>query len=204
MVTKVESLKPASDEANWPEELPTNLSSSAECQAPNSSKNDSDSRLTTLKKPLAYITLMVFVPLVGVVLWANYDNNASLLALVFLAGALGGLLSCFRHFRLIPTKKNGSFEYSYSIQVYLCPLIGGVFGLVAYVIFTTGIIQGDFFPKFNGLDNGHISLKDTFHSTLPVNTKDVAKTLLWTFLAGFSERFVPTILDNVAEKGMEK
>jgi hypothetical protein len=78
--------------------------------------------------------------------------------------------------------------------------MGGVFGVIFYLTLLSGVVQGDLFPSFEGLNDEYSSLFDMFHNTTPSENHDAAKAVFWGFLAGFSERFVPNILDKAGKR----
>src|SRR5262249_19048127 len=103
-------------------------------------------------------------------------------------GALGGFFSVQRRIENIPTEqdpiltmfqlKNGRFS------VHLAPLTGAICALVLYLIFKAGLVTGAVFPDL----------------TEPLAGVQFAKLLVWSFIAGFAERFVPDTLDNLIPK----
>jgi hypothetical protein len=79
-------------------------------------------------------------------------------------------------------------------------LIIGMVGAMAFYLFMrSGIVSGDVFPDFARLAiqpaDAVITLADGSEKTLVSSylqpTKDLAKLIVWSFLAGFSERLVP-------------
>ncbi|NIR93988.1 MAG: hypothetical protein GWO08_10025, partial [Gammaproteobacteria bacterium] len=70
------------------------------------------------------------------------------------------------------------------IQVYVSPVVGGVFAVVLYAFFITGIITGAFFPEFKGLNEPYSGVADLFGNLSPDNRLDAAKALVWAFVAG--------------------
>jgi hypothetical protein len=79
------------------------------------------------------------------------------------------------------------------------PLVGIIASVVLYLIFAAGLVTGDLFPKFH-LSEGNLK-SDDFQNFIsnwqPVLATDYAKAIGWGFIAGFSERFVPDILDRI-------
>ncbi|MFC1977995.1 hypothetical protein ACFLWS_07025 [Chloroflexota bacterium] len=76
-----------------------------------------------------------------------------------------------------------------------------VFAFVLYFIIMGGLISGDVFPKFINTTAGE---GGNYTSTVGFATKvdpesyaDVAKILVWSFIAGYSERFVPNIISKI-------
>ena len=152
-----------------------------------------------LRRHLLITTVLVVGSLVGYMGWANAQPNSSLVVLVFLAGTLGGLFNNFRRFKLLRSNDPTLLSSKYvAHQVYLSPIIAGVFGVILYLTFLTGIIQGDFFPSFSNLEEGYQSVFEMFNNTAPTQNKDAAKAVFWAFLAGFSEGLVPNMLDKVS------
>ncbi|HVG08869.1 MAG TPA: hypothetical protein VNM67_14270, partial [Thermoanaerobaculia bacterium] len=49
-----------------------------------------------------------------------------------------------------------------------------------------------------------ISFSDFLDNFGPLNGADYAKTLVWCFIAGFSERFIPDVLDSFVRKERER
>jgi hypothetical protein len=92
--------------------------------------------------------------------------------------------------------------------------VGMCGALVVFFFLQSGIVQGSLFPNFTsiGLDAGSVPLTSggtkVLNSLLP--KKDLALLVVWCFLAGFSERLVPSILTSTettigdAAKGQKK
>jgi hypothetical protein len=73
--------------------------------------------------------------------------------------------------------------------------------IVLYLIFAGGLLKGDLFPEF------HCSVFDRsndFHGFVtnwsPNGPAANAKAIVWGFIAGFSERFVPDILNRLGSE----
>lgn len=81
--------------------------------------------------------------------------------------------------------------------------ISVVFAFALYMMFVGGFIAEDLFPNFikTTVDDGgeYINMKQFFTEVDPVSYKDVAKILVWSFIAGFSERFVPNLISQILE-----
>ncbi|HKI81558.1 MAG TPA: hypothetical protein VKA04_07905, partial [Pseudodesulfovibrio sp.] len=88
-------------------------------------------------------------------------------------------------------------------SVLIIPLFGGIFALVLYVIFLTGILDLPIFPKFyipDFTNNRAVDLPAFLQQTSPVSGQDMAKVMFWSFVAGFSERFVPQVIRSVTSQ----
>jgi hypothetical protein len=126
-----------------------------------------------------------------------------------LAGALGAEVSIIRR---IPTLKDADVSALvgswWSLVVPL--LAGSVMAGVLYLVFMAGILTGDggeglftsnLFPTFKAPP-----VKDPLdlHVVLeirPASIKDFGKLMAWCFLSGYSERFVPSLLQSLEQRG---
>lgn len=144
----------------------------------------------------ACIPPLLIFSFAGKLLWAeNSGNSVSLLLVVFLAGAAGGVISNYFRIRDLPAQNIGTNAI---IQIYITPLIAGLLSWVAYAICLSGLLQGSLFPVFAGGDVAYENLEQMFSVVRPNTTLDVAKVLLWSFIAGFFEKLIPNILDKIA------
>jgi len=146
------------------------------------------------------------------VVFASYmlgDDPSTLFAVLF-AGALGGFVSALR--RLYAFKNpfpSGNIAYTLRkskiyIAVYslIPPLIGAIAAVTLYVFFAAQIVQNSAFPEFHLATNKDIHPFYQFiQDYKPVCPTDYAKALIWGFVAGFSERFVPNILTRLTKAG---
>lgn len=104
---------------------------------------------------------------------------------VMFFGAIGSTVSFFsrHHAGHLPQKENRSIVGA--------QLLGAVFALVLMFTFIGGLVQGSLFPRIQA---------DSW-TTLAIRVPDWCKLLVWAFIAGFSERFVPDLLDNLMLRG---
>jgi len=86
-----------------------------------------------------------------------------------------------------------------------------VFAFVLYFIFIAGLISGDMFPRFvkTTLESGgkYVNMKEFATAVDPESYKDVAKIIVWSFISGYSERFVPNLISQIlkdSERGIDK
>ena len=82
-----------------------------------------------------------------------------------------------------------------------------VLAFVLYMMFIAGLISGDMFPRFNmtTLDTGgkYVSMKEFATKVKPESYKDVAKIIVWSFVSGYSEKYVPNLISQMLQ-GSEK
>jgi len=191
--------------------------------------------------PFAYIIFTIGCFIIFMALnFFGHRVYFPLTMLVFLSGALGGVINNYRRLSEIPpdvdqleTNQQGvdtdQSESSPStdqqaefadvethrlsdqlrliaiFQVYVTPLIGGIFGILLYAIFLTGIIQSIFTVPFlpevgPAVDSKFDGVIELFKDLGPKTNKDALLVVLWAFVAGFSEKMVPNVLDKLAEQ----
>jgi hypothetical protein len=70
---------------------------------------------------------------------------------------------------------------------------GAIFATILYMLFAGELLQGGLFPQGRSL-----CLLGAPDCDIP--PKDLAKLLIWCFIAGFAERFVPDALDRLVSR----
>lgn len=137
---------------------------------------------------------------------ASYLANAGgpFSLVIFMVGTVGG---CANNFRRVQKMATGSLAKAdlttrrlITIQIYISPILGGVFAYALFLIFMAGILQGTFFPKFQSATEPYETYANFVASIRPETNADVAKAILWAFIAGFSERLVPNFIDKIAKE----
>ena len=85
---------------------------------------------------------------------------------------------------------------------YSRPLSGAIFACALYWLFLSGLMTGGLFPTFGPFDKHGKSGLDwaTFvlQESSPETSVAYGKLLVWSFIAGFAERFVPNVIDRLA------
>lgn len=154
------------------------------------------------------IALFLATLLLSVVLAAGVlASRVTVLMVVAAAGALGGFVSALRRLyafqRVFPSK---FFKPREKISLYLIvysmipSLVGTIAAVALYLIFASGLVKGDLFPAFelSPLNPRSDAFQNFVANWQPVAPADYAKALVWAFIAGFSERFVPDLLERFA------
>lgn len=140
--------------------------------------------------------------LTAAIVLANRDAGLSLAYLVFVTGAVGGIASNYRRLqRLLAGQVAGTEDRAagrlVTYQVYLSPVVGGLFALLLYGVFMSGtLVQGGVAPSFVCAADKYESLAG-FAECGPSTNADVAKTLIWAFAAGFVEMLVPNFITTL-------
>jgi hypothetical protein len=121
---------------------------------------------------------------------------------VTLTGALGGFVSMLQRLQSLPSggqRNENLIEMVYGRDSILSQslLSGACFSLVLLFIFLGGLLRGGLFPDYpdqNGATFIHLL------RTVSLDGTQFAKLLVWSFIAGFAERFVPDFLDRFSAK----
>jgi hypothetical protein len=128
----------------------------------------------------------------------------SVVVLVMLMGALGGFLSVQQRIAKISTEQDPiltMFQLKKGLfTVRLAPLTGALSALALFLIFQGGLLTGAIFPemtKFN-FQLGNIRVPKWPTDTALI--AEFATMLVWCFIAGFAERFVPDTLDKLVAR----
>jgi hypothetical protein len=141
--------------------------------------------------------------------WETGAYEPSVLVATTAAGCLGALVSAltrlfnYRYFTL-----RVSFDHLYmgvlrKLAYSLAPLfIGAIGAVVLYLVFASGLVRGPVIPEFAcSSSGGCLTLGSLLNNLGPSTTADLAKTLIWCFIAGFSERLTPDLLGNFVKTG---
>lgn len=97
-------------------------------------------------------------------------------------------------------------------SIFVTPFLGGVFATILVILMRGDLLQGPLFPNLmeaipaspEGVGNQcWNNLQPTFVKGCK-NYADISKLIIWCFISGWSERFVPDVLDKLSSQGMEK
>ena len=102
-----------------------------------------------------------------------------------------------------PFRQGEPHQYTYGwIAAYISwkSAVSVVFAFLLYLMAIGGLIGGDMFPHFvqTTLAYGeHWNMTNFVTAVKPESYKDVAKILVWSFIAGYSEKFVPNLIGQI-------
>jgi len=126
------------------------------------------------------------------------------------AGAIGGFISFQRRVQSLPSRGESLseiVELAGGTGMYLSPITGAIFAVVLFMLFTSQILKGVLFPTIATItatkDTGW-AFKDFIEQTGAKTGSDFASLLIWSFIAGFAERFVPDTLDRLIARQQEE
>ncbi len=121
--------------------------------------------------------------------------------LCFECGIIGGFVSIQQRLHKVMDDELQLLAQSW-YAILLIPLYGGIFALLLYVIFLSGLLEGHLFPEFYvpefSKPPSQVDVIVFLKETVPRSGHDLAKLIFWCFLAGFSERLVPQIIARVS------
>lgn len=127
--------------------------------------------------------------------WRNDKESGPFVLLTRLAifsavlafGAIGSAVSLITRVR-----NKGQIGKITALELISIQTIGAIFACLLTLIFIADFIGGRLFPE-----------PDLFYRIIYVHPA-FAKLLIWSFIAGFSERFVPNILNNLVKESEQK
>lgn len=135
----------------------------------------------------------------------RFASRDPTLLIVILIGGCGGIVSiCIRISKLEPGPDLAgaclSLRWDFASLI-AKPVLGATFAVTLYLLFIAGMVKGSLFPvlAFDG-DSTATGFREFFSARVCATFTEYSKLLVWCFLAGFAERFVPDILNRLAAK----
>jgi hypothetical protein len=163
-------------------------------------------RVTTVI--LIGVGIIFIVVLINVMGWTT-SRPVTLVPVLFV-GAMGGLLSMQQRYQNAPREGDPIDNINQLSQgwsrIFLPAISGALFAVLLYMLIIAGLVEGDLFPKLSipasdGSSQG-LAIHDLLNQARPSSASDYAKLIVWSFVAGFAERFVPDTLSKfTASKG---
>ncbi|MEO1490037.1 MAG: hypothetical protein AAFR88_11495 [Pseudomonadota bacterium] len=148
---------------------------------------------------LTGVALLIVVSVFGITF--AQEERLMISWLVFLCGILGGFVSIQQRVKTISNEELELLANSW-FQMLLIPVFGALFSLFLYCIFLAELFEGVLFPSFaiaapeGGVPDDKYFI-DFLQKTYPKTGQDLAKLIVWSFIAGFAERLVPQIISNL-------
>jgi hypothetical protein len=185
---------------------------------PTAAKNLNPKILSAYKQILTFQFLGSMVLALGLSVWLLaahvLGSEVPVLVLVALLGILGAFFSALTRLYKVdeagvalisPTVEHlgGRYLLMYS---FVPPVIGAIAAVVLYLIFIAKLVNGGLFPDISCVSGKTCeTIQEMMHNYLPTAPQDYGKVLVWSFIAGFSERLVPDLLRSlVAKQGRER
>ena len=81
------------------------------------------------------------------------------------------------------------------------PIVGAIASVVLYLVFVGGFVEGGLFPNISCAEGKTCNaLGELMENYSPTEPQDYGWALVWGFIAGFSEQFVPDLLQSLVAK----
>lgn len=161
-------------------------------------------KLTKLYWHLALSGAIAFGGCAVALFAARYGAAVDLFLLVFCAGSVGAVINNYYRLAKLSAADKAVVDSLdgtvFAMQIYVSVLIAGVLGFVMYGLFLSGMLQGDLFPKFSRTEDPFKDVFTFLDTVEPAQNIDTAKAIVWAFIAGFSERLVPNVLDRLVDQ----
>ncbi len=169
----------------------------------------------TIKQQARHLSITVAIIVLGLTiatLLATQLNDPpafSLELVIFLVGTAGGVANNYRRLQNLSldviSGENQVHRQLITFQIYISPVVGGIFAIALYLLFMSNILQGTLFPAFSPvMTQGYNSFKLFAHGANPATNQDAAKAIVWAFIAGFSEGLVPNFIDKIGKEATDK
>lgn len=116
---------------------------------------------------------------------------------VLFVGFVGGFVGLQRRLKTLPAEDLTLLANSW-VSIALSPVAGAILAELVYLLFISGLLAGNMFPKFVADNPGAAvpGLRSIFEVHCP-SAADYAKVLFWSFVAGFSEKFATNIIGQL-------
>jgi hypothetical protein len=164
-----------------------------------------------IKKVFNVLLSLIIIPLIVIIVYLLFYQDPSkvsskiiyndltgfvLFCSAAIAGAIGSFISVI--LRIQGVRDNTQlaqniFAFKYSkTTVQVAPFTGMIFAILLTFIIYGGLIGGSMFP--------YVRLDDDQYIKVLNNIGELSKLLVWSFIAGFSERLIPDMIDRLSDK----
>jgi hypothetical protein len=148
-----------------------------------------------------FVALLALLLLVAIVVAVSaLTAHVSVTYVVFPAGVIGGFVGIQRRVKKLSREDLALIADSWLYTV-LSPLVGGILAIVLFVLFLSGLLQGDLFPAFVPPSASPPSRFTELFQMRAESVQDYAKLIFWAFVAGYSERFVTDVIGQFEQSG---
>jgi len=122
---------------------------------------------------------------------------------VLFVGFVGGFVGLQRRLKALPAEDLTLLANSW-VCIALSPIAGAVLAELVYLLFISELLAGNMFPAFVPDQGGTTQGLKAIFEVHCLHASDYAKVLFWSFVAGFSERFVTDIISRFESGGPKR
>ncbi|MCH9661125.1 MAG: hypothetical protein K0U54_09455 [Bacteroidetes bacterium] len=174
--------------------------------------SSSFSQTVKISKRYIFFIQISLILVWGILFSVDYFNEGLKVGAFFHAlilGALGASISLMRRVGNMEEKVIAQLNEDKIYSILVSILYGVLMTGVGYLLFMSEILSGDnggglfttnLFPNFT-IPSSNSSLLRQFIEMEPEGMKNTGKLLVWSFIAGYSERFVTGILSQLEKQG---
>ena len=143
--------------------------------------------------------LIVFagIVVVGVAI-AYYGAGLRTTVFIFLAGNIGGYVAIHRSLSELSDAELKELSGSWLAMI-VPSFVGGILAFVLYLLFLSNILKGELFPDFHAREDAEPGF-DTLLKQYGKSMSDYAKLLVWSFIAGFNQKYVVDVIDSIRSR----
>jgi hypothetical protein len=148
--------------------------------------------------------LVIFVALLGLSIAISLKSGPfTVPELVFISGNIGGYVGIHKNLANLSDVEISQLSSSW-LGLVVPSFVGGILACVVYLLFISGIISGELFPKIveDAVEEGAKqpeSFLIIFHQHAD-GASEYAKLLFWTFVAGFNQKYVVDIIESIKSR----
>jgi hypothetical protein len=159
--------------------------------------NERITQLRTVSRRLFWsLAALVAVGIPGALIADRYSRPVPAPVAVLFVGFVGGFVGLQRRLKTLPPEDLTLLANSW-VSIALSPIAGAILAELVYLLFVSGLLAGNMFPAFvPDSESGTIHGLRAVFEVHCVAASDYAKVLFWSFVAGFSEKFVTNIISQ--------
>ncbi|WP_411727508.1 hypothetical protein [Methyloglobulus sp.] len=148
--------------------------------------------------------LIVFISLLALSVFISLNAGPfTVPVLVFIVGNIGGYVGIHRNLTTLSDVEVAQLSSSW-LGLVVPSFVGGILASVLYLLFISGIISGELFPKIveDTVQEGDKKLEGflVVFSQHADGAAEYAKLLFWTFVAGFNQKYVVDVIESIKSR----
>ena len=140
------------------------------------------------------------------VILSHYENTHNCFHIIaaILCGILGGALSTIQRIQSMPSDAGALTNLSslegQNYALLASPVVGGTSAALLFYLCAGGILPASVFPALSSVSAQPANSLQAFVGIEATAYSDAAKLVVWSFVAGFSERFIPDTVSRLTAK----